>query len=186
MMRRLLLAFAFAAGLAVPAAAQPSPGGNYAAEADDFGVPPLDILHQGAPHAPTPLTVPGAKRVTTAELYGRLAARQPMVLLYVNEGDNPQNAFAPAGSHWLYGAGRGRSFDDQIQQRLVQKVEQLASGNKAATIVTFCFDAHCWLSYNAALRLAKAGFRNVLWYRGGKEAWRAAGLPLVFVNQESW
>ena len=33
------------------------------------------------------------------------------------------------------------------------------------------------MSYNAALRAINAGYTNVKWYRGGIEAWKAAGLP---------
>jgi PQQ-dependent catabolism-associated CXXCW motif protein len=176
----LLMALAMAP---IPVVAQVSPTGNYALEAQDFGVPPQQTLHLGEPHAPTPLSAPGTKTITTAELYERLAARQPMTLLYVNEA---QDGLAIAGSHWLYGAGRGQTFDDAVQKRLAQKVGQLSAGNTEAPIVVFCFDPHCWLSYNVALRLAKAGYRNVSWYRGGREAWKAAGLLLTRLDQEAW
>jgi PQQ-dependent catabolism-associated CXXCW motif protein len=166
--------------------AQLSPSGNYASEGQDFGVPPQQTLHMGPPHGPTPMLVPGARTITTADLYSELIARKPMVLLYVNEGSNPENAVAIAGAHWLYGAGRGQSLDDIVEARLTQKVDQLSSGNRNAPVVAFCFDVHCWLSYNTALRLVKAGYRNVLWYRGGKEAWKAAGLPLTALSQEAW
>ncbi|HEX3954072.1 MAG TPA: rhodanese-like domain-containing protein [Stellaceae bacterium] len=178
----LVCIFTLVAG---PSAAQlfdPGPSG-YDEEASDFGLPPQDIIHQGPPHAPTPLTIPGAARITTAELYGAMQAGQPMVLLYVNE-----NGEAIAGSHWLFGAGRGRGrdFSDDIEGRLNRKLATLTGANRNAMIVTFCFDSHCWLSYNAALRAAKLGYRNVRWYRGGREAWHAAGLPTVPVAQEAW
>jgi hypothetical protein len=62
-----------------------SPPGSsgYAFEAQDFRVPPQDSVRQGPPHAPTPLTVPGAETITTADLYAHLHAGEPMVLLYV-------------------------------------------------------------------------------------------------------
>jgi rhodanese-related sulfurtransferase len=175
----LLLAVLFAA----PALAQlPSPGpGGYTEEGRDFGVPVQAIVHQGPPHAPTPLSLPGATTIATTDLYAKLMARQPVVLIYVNEtGDAIQ------GSHWLYGAGRGTGFDDAIEERLRRKLEQLTQGNRNAAIVTYCFDSHCWLSYNAALRAAQLGYRNVYWYRGGREAWRTAGLPFAPVAQEGW
>lgn len=181
--RRSALSLAFVTVLALPAFGQLSPTGNYAAESQDFNVPPQATLHTGQPHAPTPMSVPGAKTITTAELYGMFTARQPMVLLYVNEA---QNAPSIAGGHWLYGAGRGQSLDDVVQARLIQKVDQLSSGNKNAPVAVFCFDSHCWLSYNTALRLVKGGYRNVLWYRGGTEAWKAAGLPMASLAQEPW
>jgi len=166
-----------------PASAQLSDPGaaGFANEVGDFGVPPQEIVHQGPPHAPTPLVVPGATTMMTARLYSALQARQPMLLLYANEG-----ADAIAGSHWLFGAGRGNGFSDAIQERLRRKLEALTQGNKNAMIVTYCLDSHCWLSYNAALRAVKLGYRNVHWYRGGRDAWHAAGLPLVPVAQEAW
>jgi rhodanese-related sulfurtransferase len=33
-----------------------------------------------------------------------------------------------------------------------------------------------WNPYNATLAVLALGYRNVLWYRGGEEAWVAAGL----------
>jgi sulfatase modifying factor 1 len=159
----------------------PAGGSGYAAEAQDFGVPPKDSIRDGPPHAPTPLTVPGAKTITTVDLYARLMTKQPMLLLYVNE-----NSLGIAGARWLDGAGRGYSFDDPIEERLGRKLDQLTSGNKDTPVVVFCFDVHCWLSYNAALRMVHLGYGNVLWYRGGREAWNAAGLPLVNLVREPW
>src|SRR5207253_1957025 len=85
-----------------PALAQlQSPGSaGYADEVRDFGVPPQQIIHQGPPHAPTPLNIPGATTIKTGDLYARLMARQPMLLVYVNEAGD-----AIQGSHWLFGAG---------------------------------------------------------------------------------
>jgi len=31
------------------------------------------------------------------------------------------------------------------------------------------------MSYNAAVRASRMGYSQVLWYRGGIEAWKAAG-----------
>ena len=47
------------------------------------------------------------------------------------------------------------------------------------TVVFFCESAQCWLSHNASLRALALGYRDVVWYRGGIEAWEAAGLPMV-------
>jgi PQQ-dependent catabolism-associated CXXCW motif protein len=128
------------------------------------------------------MAVPGAKTVTTAEIYGMLVGRQPMVLLYVSD----LYALSIAGAHWLYRAGKGESLDDAVQVRLVQKADQLSSGDKNAPVVAFSDDSHCWLSYNTALRLVRGGYRNVVWYRGGIEAWKAAGLPTATLAQEAW
>ncbi|HTZ69452.1 MAG TPA: hypothetical protein VMB71_02280 [Acetobacteraceae bacterium] len=39
---------------------------------------------------------------------------------------------------------------------------------------TFCTGPD---GYNTALRLRAGGVKNLYWYRGGEEAWAAAGLP---------
>ena len=42
------------------------------------------------------------------------------------------------------------------------------------------------LAYNASLRAVKLGYSNVLWYRGGHEAWRLAGHSFVKVPAGAW
>ena len=46
-------------------------------------------------------------------------------------------------------------------------------------------DAH-FAGYNLALRVRHAGYANVYWYRGGREAWEVAGLPETEVNVQEW
>ena len=82
-----------------------------------------------------------------------------------------------AGAVWLSGAGRGANFLDPVQSILTRLLAQLAGGDTARPMVFFCANSQCWLSYNAALRAVAAGYSNVYWYRGGIEAWTAAGLP---------
>lgn len=49
--------------------------------------------------------------------------------------------------------------------------------DKNKDIVTFCNSGSCWKSYKAAVVLAKAGFKNVHWYRNGFPDWKAKKLP---------
>jgi rhodanese-related sulfurtransferase len=49
--------------------------------------------------------------------------------------------------------------------------------DKNATIVTFCNAGSCWKSYKSAAVLAKAGYKNVNWYRNGFPDWKARKLP---------
>ena len=39
---------------------------------------------------------------------------------------------------------------------------------------------------NLALRLVALGYTEVYWYRGGREAWLAAGLPVAHVALQEW
>lgn len=158
---------------------------GYAAEAEDFGVVPVVSLRASELHAPTPLSVPGARTITTTDLANRLLARESLVLLYV--GDEIEGGgIGMAGARWLKGAGFGTSFDDDIGKRLRRKLNTLSGNNYSAQIVVFCIDPHCWLSYNVVLRLVRIGYRNVSWYRGGITAWHEAQLPLTKLPEESW
>jgi hypothetical protein len=74
----------------------------------------------------------------------------------------------------------------QSRERPGRKLDQMTGGNKDTQVVVFCFDAHCWLSYNTTLRIVRLDYHNVLWYRGGREAGNAAGLPLVQLPREPW
>lgn len=45
-------------------------------------------------------------------------------------------------------------------------------------VVVYCANPKCESSVEVANRLVELGYRNVSHYSGGKEEWRAAGLPL--------
>ena len=49
--------------------------------------------------------------------------------------------------------------------------------NKDAHTVLFCNSGTCWKSYKGAVTLAKAGYKNVYWYRNGMPDWKARKLP---------
>jgi rhodanese-related sulfurtransferase len=47
-----------------------------------------------------------------------------------------------------------------------------------ALVIVYCANPSCESSVVVAQRLVELGYRNVLHYSGGKEDWKAAGLPL--------
>ena len=147
-------------------------------ESQDFGVQPIATLHAGAPHSPTPTSVPGGKVISTQELATRLTQNpQSMAILDILGGSEtlPMATFAtPAASPG--------SFNDQVQQQFGNYLQKVTNGNKTMPVVVYCQSTHCWMSYNAALRAINMGYTNVLWYRGGIEAWQAAGLPVASQN----
>jgi len=70
-----------------------------------------------------------------------------------------------------------------LQQQFAQFLQQATGGNKQHPIVLYCLSPECWMSYNASLRAINLGYTNVLWYRGGIEAWKKAGLPVQKSSQ---
>lgn len=148
-------------------------------ERQDFGVPPQKQLHGGAPHAATPAQIPGGQVITTKGLV-ELLQKQDLRTLVFDALGGPQtlpNAM-PAVA-----AAEGGSFNDRVQQQLGAYLQQATGGNKEVPMVYYCLNPHCWMSYNAALRAINLGYKNVLWYRGGIEAWQQAGLPVQYQQQ---
>jgi rhodanese-related sulfurtransferase len=150
---------------------QQRPAGGNDAESQDFGVAPTSELHTGAMHGPTPTTIPGGMVITTGALAQLLAGQQVRPLILDVLG-GPE--VIPGAQNAVPAAQPG-SFNDQTQQQFGQWLQQVTQGNKETPIVLYCLSNQCWMSYNASLRAIALGYKNVLWYRGGIEAWKAAG-----------
>ena len=149
-------------------------------ERQDMGVPASRELYSGPLHAPTPNLIPGGQVITTKELVPLLQQGIPVHVFDVlgAQGMLP-NAISAV---WAAQAG---NFDDQTQQRLGQMLRQVTRGQTDARLVFYCGGPQCWMSYNAAARAIRLGYRNVLWYRGGTEAWQRAGQQLAAEGQAS-
>jgi rhodanese-related sulfurtransferase len=140
-------------------------------ERQDFGVKATAELHTGPMHAPTPATIPGGQVITTKGLLPLLANAELGALLF----DVLGGAEMIPGAHPAAPASQPGSFRDQNQQDFGRYLQSLTRGNMETPLVFYCLSSHCWMSYNASLRAINLGYRNVLWYRGGIEAWKAAG-----------
>jgi PQQ-dependent catabolism-associated CXXCW motif protein len=153
-------------------------------EATDFRVPSSGrALRTDKYHAATPMTAEGARTISTGELHDLYQRGQPPLLLDVLGGGGHRSL---PGAHWLKDAGLGFPRQSEQERRFVRAVEQLTGGDRNRPVVVFCLSAYCWLSHNAAVRLADLGYRNVLWYRGGAMSWIAAGLPSQMAVQTNW
>lgn len=139
-------------------------------ERQDFGVAPQAQLQQNM-HGPTPTSIPGGQVITTDGVLGLIQqAQQNGVLIFhvLGPGNTIPGALNAAP------ASQAGTFSDQTQQEFGQFLQQVTQGNKARPMVFYCMSTQCWMSYNAALRAINMGYANVLWYRGGIEAWQQA------------
>lgn len=152
---------------------------TYGEERRDWGVPAQDTLRLRDYHAPTPMVVPGATTIDTAELKA-LIASEPRVVLVDALGGEPHDSIPFAV--WLKDSGLGRSFEDPLQERLGAQLKELTQGDPERPVVFFCLSSDCWLSYNTSLRAAHLGYRHAFWYRGGVRAWKTANLPMTRVT----
>ena len=147
-----------------------------ASEDADHGIAPTRMLQTTGLSGPTPREIPGARTIRTEQLKQSLAS-QPQPLLFDVLGGEAHVSLP--GAIWLPGAGRGESFTDSIQLQLSRALEATTKGDRTRPLVFFCQGPQCWLSYNAALRAVALGYQSVYWYRGGIEAWLAAGGELA-------
>jgi len=81
------------------------------------------------------------------------------------------------GALWHPEAGRA-PVDAALWQALVGAVRAARRTAPDRPVVLFC-RTDCWMSWNAARRLAAAGIGNVHWLAEGTDGWHAAGKPLV-------
>lgn len=154
--------FAAVAG-ALQAAGMP----RHADERAEAGMPPPPGERlQGGDFTPTPLVIAGANRIETEALAGRLGRRPAPLVVDVGRGraairdavmlSDAQAALDRAGLAPLL-AGPAGSLEQGI----------VVMGTGASGVN----------SYNFCLHLIAIGFKRISWYRGGEEAWAAAGLP---------
>ncbi|WP_454689126.1 DUF4344 domain-containing metallopeptidase [Achromobacter aloeverae] len=172
---------------AAPAANAPAPSnasnapvstGNFN-EAKDFGTPPTLVLFPAPYKGPTPTTNPRARVVTTAQLVDVLKSGDKVLLIDTSRSDQ-----TIPGAIQEPETGRDGSLTDTMQERLVEWLSSKAQGDAKLPIVFFGTGLNDRSSYNAALRSGE-GKLNTFWYRGGLEAWNAAGLPLRPVPKEN-
>ena len=146
----------------------------YGNETYDFHVPPQSALKSDV-GSPTPLTIPGATTVTTVQVMNEMQQHSRMVL--VDSLQNPHQSTLSGAIHLPY-SGQFGTFNDQVQAGLQNDLLRAVQGHREVPLVFFGLGVQCWESYNAALRARAAGFPNVFWYRGGLQAWQAAGFPM--------
>lgn len=84
------------------------------------------------------------------------------------------------GAVWLPEVGRGVLQPD-ISKYLVSNLEKVTGGDFAKPIVVFCV-SDCWMSWNAAQRIAKLGYGNVSWFPLGTDGWLESGRELQRVD----
>ena len=154
---------------------------DHADENADFGVPADAELHPNLVGY-TPTTAPGAGTIRTDELVRLLEAGKPLALdtLHYSWGRSLPGAIG------LQDAGIGGSFTDRAQAQLQNKLQDLTHGDRVRPIVAVGWNAERFDGRNLALRLVAMGFSNVYWYRGGREAWEANGLPEAELEPTEW
>ena len=186
-MNRVLLIF-FACFLPAAAFGQvpfpqlPQPVTTFSFEDKDWKIEPTTTVKRAPYHEPTPTTIPGARVIKTMELKGLLESTKDVVVIDVL--DIKERKSIP-GALWMSGAGDGQFYGAE-KSRFSAALDKITEGNKNRPIVFLCLSSECWLSYNASLHALEAGYKDVIWYRGGTAAWTGASLEWKKPERVNW
>jgi TolB-like protein/tetratricopeptide (TPR) repeat protein len=148
----------------------------------DFGVAADDVLHLNT-EARTPMAAPGVTTVGTEQVAAMLNEERPLV---IDPMTNSWHRSVPGAVGLDFNYHTGGTFTDPAQRRLEHVLRELTGGDMARPIVAMGFNAARFDGYNLALRIRHAGYTNVYWYRGGREAWEVAGEPEDEVRPADW
>jgi hypothetical protein len=140
---------------------------RFADENADDGATPTQATLAGGNFTPTPRQVIGAETINTARLRQMMVAAPAPILLDVAGG-----VAAPAGATIVADiptdfnktALTPAALDDRLKTDPPARIVVMSSG-------PFGVD-----SYNLARHLIATTTAKLYWYRGGEEAWAAAGL----------
>ena len=150
---------------------------TWADEERDDGIAAPAGLRSSETQGATPRALEAIQTIDTGALASRLlASTRPMLIDVDIAGRDmlPGAVFFWNGGLALTEEKAEASYDERFRTMLA-----LVAADRDRPLVFYCGSATCWLSANAAMRAARAGYRNVAWYRGGLASWRAAGLPVV-------
>jgi adenylate cyclase len=148
----------------------------------DFGVAPDDVLHEQF-FGKTPTTVPGVITVGIEQFAAMLKDQRPLL---IDTMAATWYRSIPGAVGLDFHENTHGTFTDEVQQRLERKLHELTAGDITKAIVAMGWNAATFDGYNLALRIRHAGYTNVFWYRGGREAWEVAGKPEEEVRPTDW
>jgi rhodanese-related sulfurtransferase len=128
----------------------------------------------------TPAVIEGGViTVHTQDLARMLMSEKPPTVIEVGGGTNE---VIPTSKAIING---GLAFENPAEDGIYSKrftaLLELLAADKTKPIIFYCEGRECWLAVNAALRAKAAGYTQVLWYRGGFSAWKAARLPTALI-----
>jgi PQQ-dependent catabolism-associated CXXCW motif protein len=87
------------------------------------------------------------------------------------------------GSLWLAGVGAG-TLDTTTDNFYRQRLGEATGNDLDRPVVVYCHE-RCWLSWNAAKRAIRYGYRHVYWFPDGIEGWKGAGFGTAVAQPET-
>ena len=123
--------------------------------------------------AETPVALAGVKNVSAEEVKKLLDAGVPVIDTRVATEYAEKTIKGAKSVPYKEKSAKEQGFDASQDQFDLSKLP----ADKGAPLVLFCNSGECWKSYKASVVASKAGYTQVLWFRGGFPEWSAKGLP---------
>jgi PQQ-dependent catabolism-associated CXXCW motif protein len=147
----------------------------------------------GPINGPVPANITGGTVIRAPELAAMLK-QGGVVLVDVSNAPRRPDNLAPGapwlplphqvipGSLWIAGAGLG-TIEPSVETAFHDRLAAATQRDLSHPLVIYCHE-RCWLSWNAARRAIRYGYRRVYWFPDGIEGWRTAGFPLAVAQPE--
>lgn len=134
--------------------------------------------------APTPEDIPAPAQVVSAPEVKELLAQGAVALdvfgaaqSRYDELDGTWLVSKPRqslpGALWLPETGVG-AIEPSILRYLISNLARATKKDMNHPVVVFCI-SDCWISWNAAQRVAGLGYSRVYWFRNGTDGWLDIG-----------
>ena len=147
----------------------------------------------GPIHGPLPDTITGGHVIHTEALAALLRRNTARLVDVASAPMRPPHLAVGAlwlplphkdipGSVWIPEAGHG-AITPTLDTFSRRRLDTLSRHDRGAAIVIYCHE-QCWMSWNAARRAIRYGYRNVSWYPDGIEAWIRAGYSVAVAHAE--
>jgi len=157
-------------------------------KADEYVVSEPEGYRMDDYRKPVPKTLTGAKVIGADEAEALLKANTAVFMDVYPRAPKPPNLpqgtvwrdpthMTIEGAHWLPNVGYG-ALSPEFETYFKTRLENLTGGDKGKPVVFFCLK-DCWMSWNAGKRALSWGYKNVLWFSEGTDAWQQAGFDLV-------
>lgn len=177
----------------VPAAAGPSATSSVAADTGTSVPEPADFW-DGPVNSPTPVTLNGGIVIRASDLATMLKTDRAVVVDVSNSPPRPEKLAPQAvwmppphpvipGSLWLAGVGAG-TVDAATDGFFRRRLSEATANDMSHPLVVYCHE-RCWLSWNAAKRAIRYGYKRVYWFPDGIEGWKAAGFTTSIAQPET-
>lgn len=121
----------------------------------------------------TPASLDGVKLVTAEQARDLAAKGAPLVDTRTANEFSEKTAKGAVNVPYREKSAKAASFDKAQDGFELAKLP----ADKAAPVIFFCNSGTCWKSYKAAVVARDAGYKQVVWFRGGMPEWNTKGLP---------